>query len=248
MWQDPGLEGLSNLMAPSNHSDSISPISEEQGPITNPTSLEKFIDEVVLQALPALVKAVTKSNSSKRKSSPRSFSPSSSGSKVSPPSPPKKRQRETKHLEYRKLKCSKPSKKCRSKHLSFSSLSSSSESDLEEGEISGAETEDKTHKQDRLFLPGFFEALVDSSSSCLNLLKPCDLASDSDEDKAEAFPKADSKHAIVPFPKAFQKVFPQEWHSNSKGVGPCLVNKFYSLREKQMALLKYLLWMLLWQL
>lgn len=98
MAQDPVLEGLSNLMAPS------SPSPEDPGSLTNPTSLKKVIDEVVLQALPAFVMAGAKSAPSKSKASPTSCSSSSLASEISPPSLPRKRQHRTKHLARHKSK------------------------------------------------------------------------------------------------------------------------------------------------
>lgn len=211
------------------------------------SSIKSVINEVLAKTIPALVTAVSRSSSfkphTKRKSASKSSSSSSSTSEESFTSPPRKKQRKTKHLEVKKSKGTKSSKRHKQKlkflsSASSSSSSSSSDSDLEEGEIMGQDPEEKYQKRDRLFPAEFLEAMVDSSASCLNLQRPSEILSDSDQDKAEAFPKADARHTIIPFPKAFNRVFNQEWQSNSKGIGSRQVTRFYSLPDKQMSLLK----------
>lgn len=76
------------------------------------------------------------------------------------------------------------------------------------------------------------------SSSCLNLHRTNELDSDSEQDRAEAFPKSEAHHTIFPFPKAFHSIFTQEWKSHSKGVGSKVVDRLYILPDKQKSLLK----------
>lgn len=80
--------------------------------------------------------------------------------------------------------------------------------------------------------------MVDKSSLCLNLHRATYLGSDSNLDRAEAFPKNAVRQTIFPFPKAFLSIFLKEWQSHSKGLEDNVVDKLYTLPEKQISLFK----------
>lgn len=238
-----GVQG--NQASPSPNSPQVPP---QMQPMIS--SIQEALSLAVSSSIPALVKSAIKEATSqpdhKRKQANRKRSRSSSSDssrsslpEMSPPSP-HKRTRKTKHLDKKsKRKLSKAARRgTKRKGLSSSSSSSPSELSSSQDQSSDSEVEEPEQKSSRLFPADLLKPMVAKASNILNLQQTDLLDSDSDQDRAEAFPKSGTRKTVIPFPKAFRSVFTQEWHSRARGSGLKIADKFYSLPEKQMALLQ----------
>lgn len=219
-------------------------------------SLEEHIAEAVRAAVHSAFKAMPKripkqGSHSKRTRSPStssSFSTASSSSRSHRRSPPPKKRKETRerHRPHKRTRGRRRHKQRRHSLANLwsdseSSGSSATDSEKEEGELSGEDHDaDQSGPVDRLFPPDLFTRML------AKVVKALDLESESSEPKEEPkatnkglFPQGPPKPNTFPMPIAFQRVLDTEWATPaSTKHASKFINKFYSFPEKTMETLR----------